>query len=80
LSIAILAPEAEAAGFPHRVSVFSRTSRPDAVSAPYAEVAARFRVHKTGRNPYHYTVELPKPITDEVAVLFNQIFARTSST
>jgi hypothetical protein len=78
--LAVLAAEAEAAGFPHGISVFSRSSRPDAVSAPFAEVAARFRVHKTGRNPYHYTVELPKPVTEDVAAVLNQVLARPSAT
>lgn len=70
------AAQAEENGFPHGVSAFSQSSRPDATSAERSEVEKYFPIHKTGRNPYHYTVELPKPVTQEVAKLFNKIFGR----
>lgn len=74
-----LASQAAAAAknnFPHGVSVFSRSTREDAVSAPRAAVEDYFPVHKTGKGPYHYTVELPNPVTPEVADLFNSLFGR----
>lgn len=37
--------------------------------------AAGFAVHKTG-GPEHYTIELPKPVTKEVAERFNSVFRR----
>jgi hypothetical protein len=36
--------------------------------------AAGFKVHKTGGDPNHHTVELPKPVTPEVARKFNDVF------
>ena len=42
----------------------------------YAEVAARFPVHKTGRTRYHYTIELPEPVSDDDARALNQLFGR----
>jgi hypothetical protein len=70
------AARAEALGLPHGVSVFSRTNREDAVSAALADVERHFTVHQTGKSSYHYTVELPKPVTQNVADLFNGIFGR----
>jgi RHS repeat-associated protein len=71
------AAAAEATGrFPHGVSTFSRTSRLDAASALRSEVEKHFKVTKTGGNAFHYTVELPKPVTEEVAKLFNTLFGR----
>jgi RHS repeat-associated protein len=70
------AAKAEQNGFPHGVSTMSRTTRPDASPASRAEVEEHFPVHKTGKNPYHYTVELPKPVTETVAELFNRLFGR----
>lgn len=35
---------------------------------------AGFRVHKTGKGSFHYTVELPKPLTSDVADGFNGVF------
>ena len=40
------------------------------------EVEKHFRVHNTGNDPLHRTVELPKPVTQEVADLFNRLFGR----
>lgn len=36
--------------------------------------AAGFKVHKTGNDPNHYTAEMPKPITSEIARIWNEIF------
>ncbi|MEO5841553.1 MAG: RHS repeat-associated core domain-containing protein, partial [Acidimicrobiales bacterium] len=69
------AAAAQAEGLPHGVSTFSRSSRPDAVKANAPDVDAVFPVIKT-RGPYHYTVELPDPVTDDVAEIFNQLFGR----
>ena len=68
------AAEAEAAGFPHGVSVSSKPldGRKCAV-ASCSEVKKQFKVTKTGRDPNHYTVELPKPVTKEVAEKFNSL-------
>jgi hypothetical protein len=57
----------------HGVSVKSKAKFP-APSAPRSEVEKHFLVHKTGKDPYHYTVELPKPVTEEVAETFNNLF------
>jgi hypothetical protein len=70
------AANAERNGFLHGVSTFSRTVRSDAASAFRAEVEAHFAVHKTGKNPYHFTIELPKPVPEATAELFNRLFDR----
>lgn len=75
-ALARQAAEAAAIGFPHGVSAFSRTTRPDAVTARCSEVEQHFQIVKTGRNPYHFTIELPREVTDEVAAIFNQLFER----
>jgi len=38
------------------------------------EVGKLFRVVKTGSDPYHFTVVLPKPVTKAVADAFNMLF------
>ena len=59
----------------HGVSV---TSKPnplhEAGSAMRSEVEKLFTVKKTGNNPHHFTVELPKPVTDAVTKIFNRLF------
>jgi hypothetical protein len=70
------AADAERRDFPHGISAFSRSSRLDAASAPRRDIEQRFRVHRTGRNPYHYTIELPKPVTEAVAGRINRLFGR----
>jgi RHS repeat-associated protein len=70
------AARAKAGGFPHGVSVRSHTSRLDARSALWSEVERYFRVIKTGKDPAHYTVELPEPVTGKVAWQFNDLFRR----
>ena len=69
--------EAEATGrFPHGVSAFSFSTRSDAASANRQNVELRFTVIKTGANPFHFTIELPRPVTEEVAMTFNRLFGR----
>ena len=59
------ASEAQAAGFPHGVSVLSKLPPGRSASvAVRADVEAHFPVIKTGSNPYHYTVVLPQPVTE----------------
>jgi RHS repeat-associated protein len=36
--------------------------------------AAGFKVHKTGVDPNHFTAEMPKPITSEIARRWNELF------
>jgi hypothetical protein len=68
--------QAESNGLPHGVSVFSRSNRADAVSASRSDIEEHFNVVKTGKSPYHYTVELPNPVTQEHADTFNRLFGR----
>ena len=42
--------------------------------AEFGEAAKAFQIVKTGKDRAHYTVVLPKPVTQEVADLFNSIF------
>jgi len=60
----------------HGVSVTARTPRRPAPSAARSLVEQHFPVHNTGSDPLHRTVELPKPVTEEVAELFNRLFGR----
>ncbi len=62
--------------FPHGVSTIENATKPGSV-ANFEDVASEFVVEQTGRNPQHYTVHLPNPVTDEVAATFNRIFGRT---
>jgi RHS repeat-associated protein len=74
------ASAAEAAGFPHGVSVLSKLPPGrSASSAVRANVEAQFAVVKTGKNPYHYTVVLPKPVTEKDAATFNALFGRLAA-
>lgn len=57
----------------HGVSAFYRKPVPSA--AEFASVAAAFKIYKTlGRG--HYTIELPSPVTQEIADTFNRVFGR----
>jgi hypothetical protein len=47
-----------------------------ASQAARSSVEKAFKVHNTGTDPLHRTVELPKPVTRSVADLFNRIFGR----
>jgi hypothetical protein len=57
----------------HGVSAFYRNPVPS--SAEFSAVAQHFKIYKTlGRG--HYTIELPNPVTQEVADTFNRVFGR----
>lgn len=62
----------------HGVSVSTSSAARDGQVVRCATVAAceaaGFKVHKTGRDPNHHTVELPKPVTPEIARKFNDVF------
>ena len=62
----------------HGVSVTARDTTAPAGATARPDVEAHFRVHDTPsrRDPLHRTVELPKPVTPEVAELFNALFGR----
>ena len=45
--------------------------------ADYSEAAKAFDIIQTGENRSHFTVILPKPVTQAVADLFNSIFKPT---
>lgn len=70
---------AEANGYPHGISTVDRTNRADAVAASRTDLEQHFRVVQAGRNRSHHTVVLPKPMTDDVAELVNQLFGRQRS-
>jgi len=73
------AAEAEAALGIHGVSVTAGTPRGPASTAPRPNVEQHFCVHNTSTraDPLHRTIELPKPITQQAADLFNQLFGRS---
>ncbi len=72
------AAAAEAALGIHGVSVTAGIPQGPASMAPRAIVEQHFRVHDTPTcaDPLHRTVELPKPMTQQMADLFNQLFGR----
>ncbi len=72
------ADEAEQAIGIHGVSVTAGEPQVASSEAPRSAVEAVFRVHDTGSrsDSIHRTVELPKPVTPEVAEAFNRIFGR----
>lgn len=43
-------------------------------AASCADIGQVLRVHKTGADPHHYTVELPKPLTKDIADMLNGLF------
>ena len=63
----------------HGVSVSARDTSAPCDSAPRAVVQTAFPVHDTPsrRDPLHRTVELPVPVTPEVAERFNRLFGRS---
>ena len=69
------AANAESRGYTHGVSAIGDATWPGSI-ANYEDVASEFNVLKTGKNPSHYTIELPKPVTDAIAQTFNNIFGR----
>ena len=73
------AADAEKAIGIHGVSVTAGESSIRSSSAPRHEVEEHFRVHDTPtwNDPLHRTVELPKPVTQEAADLFNRLFGRS---
>lgn len=73
------AAEAEATLGIHGVSVTAGVARGPASTAPRPNVEQHFRVHDTPSrtDPLHRTVELPKPIIQQTADLFNQLFGRS---
>jgi hypothetical protein len=62
----------------HGVSVTARETTAPAGRARRADVEQVFRVDDTPsrRDPLHRTVELPKPVTPDVADTFNRLFGR----
>src|SRR5437870_676234 len=62
----------------HGVSVTARPTNGPAGRATRSDVDSIFRVHDTTtrRDKLHRTVELPKPVTNEVAEQFNRLFGR----
>lgn len=72
------AAEAERVLGIHGVSVTAGVPRGPASGAARADVEAKFPVHETPTraDPFHRTVELPKPVTPEVADRFNRVFGR----
>jgi hypothetical protein len=73
------AAEAEVALGIHGVSVTAGTPQGPASVALRPIVEQHFRVHATPtrNDPLHRTIELPKPITQQTADLFNQLFGRS---
>lgn len=63
----------------HGVSVTARDTKAPAGHASRTDIEKHFRVHDTPsrRDPLHRTVELPQPVTDDVAELFNRLFGRS---
>ena len=80
------AQDAENAGFPHGVSVTTPASNArlskdpsdasNATRAQFEEAGFPVQYTPTGRDPNHHTVQLPKPVTPDVARQFNQVLGR----
>ena len=69
------AAKAEANGFPHGVSTQQHTKPvKGSKNALRSDVEQKFKVTQTGNNPRHHTVTLPKPVTEDVAKQFNDLF------
>lgn len=62
----------------HGVSVSGNTPAVSHSSASSADLQKQFPVHNTPtrRDPKHKTVELPKPVTQQAADIFNSILGR----
>jgi RHS repeat-associated protein len=77
-ALAKQAANAEAHGFPHGVSTnkVDRVKGSDKLhkSANTSDVEKVFEVKQTGNKPKHHTVILPKPVTQQVADKFNELF------
>jgi hypothetical protein len=64
-------------GFGHGVSTKLKTKvSNNERAALLSDVEKVFKVKKTGKDPSHFTVILPKPITEEVVKKFNSLFKR----
>ncbi len=76
--LAAKAAEAELVIGIHGVSVTARQVDGNVSKAARDLVELYFIVHDTPskRDPFHRTIELPKPVTVEVSRLFNQLFGR----
>ena len=76
--LTIKAAEAEEGIGIHGVSVTAGEPIGPASQAAREAVEAEFPVHntKSTRDPLHRTVELPKPVTADVARTFNKVFGR----
>lgn len=74
LKLSEQAKQAEAAGFPHGVSTKPSSSDLAHKVASKSEVEKVFKVQRTGNKKSHHTVILPKPVTQKVTDLFNDIF------
>ena len=63
----------------HGVSVSAGTPTCPGSAARRSEVEKQFHVHDTPTraDPLHRTVELPKPVTKDVADIFNDLFGRS---
>ena len=72
------AAEAEMVLGIHGVSVTAGTPIGPASAAGREVVERHFPVHNTPtyNDPLHRTVELPKPVNEEVAKKFNEVFGR----
>ena len=69
------AANAEANGFPHGVSTrATSTAVKGQRNALRSEVEEQFPVQQNGNDKRHHTVILPKPVTQQVADTFNQLF------
>lgn len=73
------AAEAEARLGIYGVSVTAGPPRGPVSTVPREIVEQHFRVHdtKSDADPLHRTVELPKPISQQTADPFNQLFGRS---
>lgn len=62
----------------HGVSVTARGTSAPGGQAARSDVEQQFPVHNTPtrRDPLHRTVELPQPVTPEIAEQFNRLFGR----
>lgn len=62
----------------HGVSATGRESSASASQAFRSEIEKHFSIHDTPsrRDRLHRTIELPRPVTTDVAELFNRLFGR----
>jgi hypothetical protein len=91
--LAEAAAAAEANGFPHGVSARAASgvrgeqlalafrNKRFVESTVQALEAAGFPIHRTptAADPFHVTIEMPKPVTEEMAKRFNNLFSAPKS-